>query len=189
MLTLGIIADTHVPDRARHLHPEALEIFREAGVGAILHAGDISTPRVLAQLGEIAPVQAVRGNRDWLAFRKGELPPLCVLKYEGVTIGLTHGHGNWRKYLWEKSLILVRGLPSFRESMQRSIDMLPEEVDVVVFGHNHNPLNQWEDGKLIFNPGSPTIPNPRRLAPSVGLLHIDGDKVEGEIVHLTKIRL
>ena len=35
------------------------------GVDAILHAGDISRPRVLAQLAEIAPVHAVAGNRDW----------------------------------------------------------------------------------------------------------------------------
>jgi hypothetical protein len=28
MITLGIIADTHIPDRVRHLHPGVLPLFR-----------------------------------------------------------------------------------------------------------------------------------------------------------------
>ena len=64
MIRLGVISDTHIPDRARRLNERVIPVFREAGVSAILHAGDVSTPRVLKQLEEVAPVYATRGNRD-----------------------------------------------------------------------------------------------------------------------------
>ncbi len=63
---LGVVADTHVPDKAKTLNPQVLAILRQAEVSAILHAGDISSPGVLTALGEIAPVYAVLGNRDWV---------------------------------------------------------------------------------------------------------------------------
>ncbi len=65
ILKVGVVADTHIPDRAAALHPGLLPALRAAGVGAILHAGDVSTHAVLEQLGEIAPVRVARGNRDW----------------------------------------------------------------------------------------------------------------------------
>jgi putative phosphoesterase len=70
LITLGVIADTHIPDRARSLDPQLLSIFDAAQVKAILHAGDVCVPRILDELGEIAPVHAVRGNRDLWALRQ-----------------------------------------------------------------------------------------------------------------------
>ena len=66
MITLGVVADTHVPDRARQINPDLLRVLRQAQVQAILHAGDVCSQVVLDQLGQIAPVYAVRGNRDWI---------------------------------------------------------------------------------------------------------------------------
>jgi len=91
MITLGIIADTHVPDRVPQLNPRIFSIFREAGVQAILHAGDACSSDVLSQLGEIAPVHAVRGNRD--STRLAYLPRKLTLEFGGLTIGMMHGHG------------------------------------------------------------------------------------------------
>ena len=48
MITLGIVTDTHVPDRMRALPGAALEAL--AGVDAILHAGDICVRPVLDTL-------------------------------------------------------------------------------------------------------------------------------------------
>ena len=62
MVTLGVVTDSHVPDRMRAL-PDALWPAL-AGVDAILHAGDVCVPRVLAALEQVAPVYAVAGNRD-----------------------------------------------------------------------------------------------------------------------------
>ena len=64
MTTLGVISDTHIPDRTPQLNPRVLEVFQQARVTQILHAGDIMVQSVLDELATIAPVQAVCGNRD-----------------------------------------------------------------------------------------------------------------------------
>ncbi len=49
------------------------------------------------------------------------------------------------------------------------------QTRVIVFGHGHLPLNEWIDGRLVFNPGSPHFPSEKKLAPSLGFLHISGE--------------
>lgn len=61
-MRIGVVADTHIPGRARAL-PEAL-LRGLAGVDLILHAGDICVAPVLDWLAELAPVIAVAGNND-----------------------------------------------------------------------------------------------------------------------------
>ena len=56
-LRVGLISDTH-----DLLRPEAADFLR--GSDHIIHAGDICSPQILAQLAELAPVTAVRGNND-----------------------------------------------------------------------------------------------------------------------------
>ena len=59
------------------------------------------------------------------------------------------------------------------------------DARVVVFGHSHIPLNEENDGQLLFNPGSATD---RRRQPrrSIGLLNVDDEKkrIWGEIIWL-----
>ncbi len=64
ILTAGIVADTHVPDRVYEIHPGILPFFQSQGVTQILHCGDICSASVLEELSQYAPVTAVRGNRD-----------------------------------------------------------------------------------------------------------------------------
>jgi len=180
MITLGVIADTHVPDKVRRLNPEVSSVFRAAEVGAILHAGDVSVPRVLTQLEEIAPVHAVRGNRDWVRIR--HLPVSITLTFEGVTVGLTHGHGRLRDYLVEKIRFLTQGY-QFERYYRVAKDIFPE-AEVIVFGHSHVPEKVWVEGVLYFNPGTASLWE-NDLPPSVGIVHIhDGGRVEAEIVVL-----
>lgn len=183
MLTIGVTSDTHVPDRVRELDPQVLRIFRAANVAAILHAGDVSGPRVLAQLEEVAPVYAVRGNRDWLQL--GQLPKIRRLNFEGVNIGLAHGHGDWKKYLADKPYFYRYGYHPER-LLPRLLATFPE-AQVIVFGHGHTSLNRWENGQLLFNPGSPHLPDIKHTTRSLGFLHITAaGVVEGEIVELGK---
>lgn len=183
MLTLGVIADTHILDRARSLPHEALEVFRRGDVDVILHAGDMCLPKVITQLKKIAPVHAVRGNRDLFGFRY--IPWTQQLEFEGVTIGMTHGHGGWWEYVLERLSFFFKGQPKFSHFENKAMRSFPD-TDVLVLGHNHAPANRWQDGQLIFNPGSACCPNYNypNLPPSVGLLHINKGNVEGEIVFL-----
>ena len=168
MVTLGILSDTHVPDRVPGLNPAVISIFREQRVNAILHAGDISQPGVLAQLREIAPVYAVRGNRDWFQLR--ELPITLILEFEGVKVGLTHSHGSLRVYLLDKVRTVVQGA-QFERYLRRALNAFPQ-AKVVVFGHTHIPVQRWVDGRLCINPGSAACPDNKAPAPSIGLVRI-----------------
>jgi len=182
-LTLGVIADTHIPDRAKRLPQAVLDQFERRQVSAILHAGDLSTYKVIQQLEKIAPVYAVRGNTDFLLM--GRLPWVQHLTFEEVTIGMIHGHGNWLWYLQNKVHFFIRGPKNFSYYEAAAKKQLPD-AQVVVLGHNHISANYWWDGQLIFNPGSPTKPNRFMLGlpPSVGFLEIDQRNVRGEIVFI-----
>ena len=177
VLTIGVVADTHIPDRMRAIPERVYGIFD--GVTAILHAGDLSAPRVLDDLGRIAPVHAVAGNSDFLRLR---LPLNRVLEFDGVRIGLTHGHGGWGRYLVEKVIYHAAGY-RVRRYLRLARSRFAE-VDVVVFGHTHRPMNCWDEGVLMFNPGSlgPDYVPPN--GPAVGLLRIEAGTVLGEIVGL-----
>jgi putative phosphoesterase len=181
MLTLGILADTHVPDRVRKIDPKVISIFWEARVAAILHAGDICSPAVLDQLNLIAPVHAVQGNRD--IWRLSHLPMRLCLEFGGVTIGMTHGHGSLSSYFAQKISYLIEGY-QFSRFQHHLKDEFPS-ASVVVFGHTHRSENTWSGDKLIFNPGSASKLRWGLVPPSIGLLHIwDGGVVSGEIIPL-----
>jgi hypothetical protein len=180
-MKLGIISDTHIPDRARRLHPKVLPLFREAGVSAILHAGDVSSPGVLKQLGEVAPVVAVRGNRDWVLMRR--LPLIQQLTFGSISIVLTHGHGRWQEYLLDKADYLLNGY--HQERFQNRLLAAFPAPRVIVFGHTHRPLNLWVGEQLLFNPGSPHFSDHNSLALSIGLIHLSAEgEVKGEVIRL-----
>ena len=88
---LGIIADTHIPDRGHEIQPKIMESFSK--VDLILHAGDITTPKVIEVLGKLSETIAVRGNNrgDRIHFN----PPLqekVIVQIVGrYRLGLCHG--------------------------------------------------------------------------------------------------
>lgn len=145
---VGVISDTH-----GLLRPQALEALE--GVDLILHAGDIGGEAILATLGEIAPVVAVRGNndRDAWADRLSEVERIVV---GGVAVTMIHD----RKMLKE-----------------------PPGDGVVVSGHSHKPSVVSEGEVLYLNPGS-AGPRRFRLPIALARLVIEGEKAKGEIVEL-----
>ena len=181
MTTLGVLGDTHVPDRVPRLEPRVLEIFQQAKVEAILHAGDVSVQRVLEDLEQVAPVYAVQGNRDIFYLR--QLPLRLNLKFNGVTIGMAHGHGSFSRYMVDKLHRAIRGR-LVEIYLKRMLKMFPD-ADVIVFGHLHVPCNFYLEGKLLFNPGSTSYPWPRGDPATIGLLHLgEGNGPHGEIIKL-----
>jgi len=150
-MRLGVISDTH-----GLLRPQAIEALR--GCAALVHAGDIGSPDVLAHLEALAPVTAVRGNNDCDAWSR-HVPEEVTFEIDRVRIHLLHD---------------VKLL---------SIDPASENVNIVIAGHSHSPLIDRRDGVLYFNPGSA---GPRRfkLPIAVGILELHGGEVQARIVEL-----
>lgn len=146
-----------ISDTHNLVRPEALAHL--AGVDAIVHAGDICAPDVLGALSRIAPVTAVRGNNDRGAWAD-PLPALATLTMAGIAISIVHDLADLR------------------------IDTEAARPDVVVSGHSHKPSISTRDGILYVNPGSA---GPRRfkLPVSVGMLLIEGSRVEAHLHTLT----
>jgi putative phosphoesterase len=181
MTTLGVLADTHIPDRAPQLNPQVIQRFHEAGVSGILYAGDVSIPRVLQELEQVAPVHAVRGNRDIFYLRN--LPLQIRQTFDGISIGMAHGHGTFSRYMIDKIHRLVYG-KLIERYIKRMLQAFPD-VNVIVFGHLHLPCNFHLDSKLLFNPGSTSSPWPKGDPASFGLLHLEpGKEPQGEIIEI-----
>jgi len=156
-----VLADTHAPRRWRACPPRVAAELR--GADLILHAGDVCTASVLAELTQYAPVVAVLGNNDdpdvalWGAAQTAEL------SLAGLRVAMLHDSGPSTGRLAR----MRRAFPA---------------ADLVVFGHSHIPLDQSGYGLRIFNPGSPTD---RRRQPhaTLGVLRIaDGRLAEATIV-------
>ncbi|MBE6497757.1 MAG: metallophosphoesterase [Methanobrevibacter sp.] len=160
-MLIGLISDTHIPDRARQLPDNVLEAFKD--VDLILHAGDLTSPKVIEKLESIAPVMAVQGNMD--RANGINLPQAKTIEAEGLKIGLIHGEV----------------YP--RADTQQLVYIAKElDVDILVSGHSHQPKIEQTDGVLLINPGSPIVP---RLADrTVMLLEINNKEVDVEIVKI-----
>jgi putative phosphoesterase len=156
---VAVIADTHLPQGSRQLPDECVRRLETAEL--ILHAGDIATESVLAELEGFAPVAAVYGNADEPALRE-RLPKERVVEVDGVRIGMAHVPGP----ALGREARLVRRF---------------EGCDAVVYGHTHLPQVEIFDSVWILNPGSPTQRR-RAAARSMLTLHISAGWLDPALV-------
>jgi putative phosphoesterase len=168
MIRVGVVADTHCPEFLDRLPPRLLEAL--SGVQLILHAGDINGQETIAELGRLAPVEAVRGDHDSLL---SELPTSREVLMEGKRIVVVHG--NRSRWLEEpNTLVWTLSLGYFtpHRGLPRALRRRFPGADVIVFGHTHRAYAKTIDGVLLFNPGGVHQWNPtsakRRLEQSPG---------------------
>lgn len=165
MIKIGVISDTHIPERAKAIPKEVLDSLKD--VDLILHAGDLVEMKVLDILKNICKdIKAVYGNMDSSEVIKN-LPQKELLSIEGLRIGLFHGWGA----PWGLIQLLNR---VFKD----------DNPDIIVFGHSHQPFNKKEKNILYFNPGSPTdkIFSPYN---SYGILEIENSSIKrAEIIRI-----
>ncbi len=159
-----VLSDTHAPRRWKSCPAAVADQLR--GADHILHAGDVCTSGVLAELAGYAPVTAVVGNNDDSSVALWGASPTAELDLAGLRVAMIHDSGQATGRIGR----LRRLFPA---------------ADLVVFGHSHIPLDQAERGLRIFNPGSPTD---RRRQPhgTIGVLQIDdGQLVEARLIEVT----
>jgi len=153
MARIGLISDTH-----GLLRPRAVSFLR--GCDHIVHGGDIGRAAILAQLSELAPITAVRGNND---------------------------AGVWAEHLPQAELVQIGQVCIYvlHDLAQLDIDPKASGLHVVVSGHSHKPSVGRRDGILYVNPGSA---GPRRfiLPISVAELIVAGGAVSARLVELAQ---
>jgi uncharacterized protein len=159
-----VLSDTHAPRRWKSCPPVVADWLRQADT--ILHAGDVCTADVLAELAQYAPVHAVLGNNDGADVARWGAPVKLQIELGGLDVGMIHDSGQAAGRLRRMSA----AFPS---------------AALVVFGHSHIPLDTSDGALRIFNPGSPTD---RRRQPhgTLGVLDIaDGKLTAARIVAVT----
>jgi uncharacterized protein len=133
---LLLIADTHIPTRARDLPAQVWDEVADADV--VLHAGDWVTPELLDELeSRAARLVACWGNNDGPELR-ARLPERADVELAGVRFTVVH----------------ETGAATGREARMSRIY---PDCDVLVFGHSHIPWDTTtKTGLRLLNPGSPT---------------------------------
>jgi hypothetical protein len=159
-MNLVLIADTHVPKRARDL-PEPLWHAIDAA-DVVVHAGDWVDLALLDRLeARSARLVGVYGNNDGAALR-ARLPEVARVEVAGLRLAVVH----------------ETGAATGRE--RRCAERFPD-ADVLVFGHSHIPWDSVAPGGLrLLNPGSPTD---RRRQPVT--TYMTAEIRDGELVDVT----
>ncbi|MFB6161753.1 MAG: YfcE family phosphodiesterase [Haloferacaceae archaeon] len=152
---LVAIADTHGTDDPR-LAGRTATAVEDADL--VVHAGDLTTERVLDALHDCADVRAVYGNADGDAVRD-RLPRTRVVTYAGVRVVVTHR----------------------RRGGATALSLLGRErgADLVVFGHTHRPTVAGGPVTLC-NPGSHA--DPRGAPPTHVELRPTDAGLDGRVV-------
>ncbi|RJP35364.1 MAG: metallophosphoesterase [Candidatus Omnitrophota bacterium] len=132
--TIGVLSDTHLPDAS----PLPLKLLGELEkVDVIIHLGDFCDLQSYKDLQKIAPVLAVNGNMDSPEL-KSLLPEKKTIEIEGFNLGLVHGWG-----------------PA--KNLENRVAKVFTDVDLILFGHSHQPLFTRIEDVFVFNPGSPSM--------------------------------
>jgi uncharacterized protein len=157
-MRLGVISDTH-----GLLRPEVYDAF--VRVDHILHAGDIGSLEILAELEALAPVTAVYGNTDGFEVRE-RVPQVARIELDGFDIIVTHGD-------------------QFGSPTPEKLNAAFPDAEILVYGHTHRPLLTLVDVVVtVMNPGGAGA---RRfgLPPSVGIIELEaGIPPRGRLVPL-----
>lgn len=135
-LTLTLLADTHLPTRARRLPDEVWSAVDVSDV--VVHAGDWIEPALLDDLERRSGrLIACYGNNDGVELRD-RLPLVARAELDGVRLAVVHETGQ-------------------KQGREARMAALYPDVDVLVFGHSHIPWDTTApSGLRLLNPGSPT---------------------------------
>ena len=162
-MKIGVLSDTHMPEKANALPLKLCAELKKCDM--VIHVGDMVTMEVPQALEKLCPnFKAVCGNMDPGQIRN-KFPEKEIIEVGKFRLGVKHGLGPPDKL---KAML--------KETFKN------DKVDMIIFGHSHNPLSEVEDGIIFFNPGSPTddIFAPYK---SFGIIEIN-DKIEARIVKI-----
>ncbi len=155
-----VISDTHVPVYQRDIPKAIYELAGE--VNGVIALGDFVDLDTVLTLESISKVfYGVHGNMDHVDVKE-HLPDSKILVIEGLTIAMTHGWGApW----------------GIHKRILRKFSFDPD-IDLILYGHTHQPFDGEISGKRFLNPGSTTPGG------TYAIMEIDGRDLRFEIRHL-----
>ncbi len=172
-ILIGLLSDTHIPQRTGNLTDVVLDDFKKRKVDYVFHMGDFTSYgvyKILIDTFGRDKVVAVRGNMDSDSNLTQKLPEKLEFKIYDHSVLMLHGMGG-------PNIIIKR--------LIKKLDLLNSDYDIVIFGHTHRPVNEKNNGILFFNPGTTTpIDNKFTVISSYGYLKITRDAIKPEIVYL-----
>jgi putative phosphoesterase len=134
-MRLGVLSDTHIPDRSETLPAAVIRELKT--VDLIIHAGDFTSREYYEELKKFKPLKAVLGNLD-AAELSEDLPVTETFTVADYKIGIMHGFGRPEGVL---------------DIVKKNFD---NTFDLVIFGHTHQAFCEKIGKTVFFNPGSPT---------------------------------
>jgi putative phosphoesterase len=159
-MLLGVVSDTHGNiEGMRRL----AEVLRTKGAFTLLHVGDdYRDVKTLKQFGlEVMGVPGLFCRE----YGDPRVPNRLVVELNGVKLLLTHTESRHKND--------APGDPDPQ--------VLAQEVEIVLFGHTHQPALQERQGVLWLNPGHLRNRKDRGYPPTFALLVLSPEKVAIEI--------
>ena len=142
-----------ISDTHGYLRPQVIKHLQ--GCDAIIHAGDICDDSLIADLTAIAPVYPVAGNMDV----RDRYPASDLIQIGSFAIYIIHNF----------DLI--------------DLDLEAAGVDIVIFGHTHQPDHFQHKTVTCINPGS-AGPERRNCPLSMAKLRLEEDHYSVEFINL-----
>ncbi len=173
-MKIGVVSDTH-----GYFDPKLRDVLKD--VRAILHAGDVGSAEVLAELQAIAPVHAVRGNVDGSEL---SLPLTAAVEFDGLHVEMMHILPVPQSELkaWGEGTVAGGKAPMRSE---RFLATFKPETGMVIFGHSHEPCLVSLGDRLFFNPGSAGRKR-FSLPRCCGIMEVAGGRLWASVVPLEK---
>jgi hypothetical protein len=160
MTKIGVISDTHLMELSLALEKRLRLLFADCPL--IIHCGDLVHLNVLDSFHD-REVLAVAGNMDGADVRRS-FPLKRKTRIEDVNLGIIHGWG---------------APEGIRSRIRREF----EGVELICYGHSHQPFAATETGIFFMNPGSPSRPR-FTAAGTVGIIEVHGKEIRGDILAL-----
>ena len=144
-----------ISDTHGQLRPQVIAQLK--GCDAIIHAGDICDEEIIRRLEQIAPVYAVGGNMD----RKGKYPASNLIQIGSYSIYIIH------------------------DLAKIDLDPAAAGIDIIIFGHSHQPDRFKRGTVTCINPGSCGPARPGRPI-AMTRMHLTPKQITTSFIDLTK---
>ena len=167
MRKIVVVGDTHISD-FKDIANSIIKYCESADW--VIHVGDYITKNVLEGFQNLKKVhfKGVYGNADNLAV-KNSLKPKEIIEISNIRIGIIHPH-----FGGSDSYLETRILKSF----------MYDNVQIIIFGHTHDPTIFIKNGILLINPGKGYLDS-NSLNPEATIVLLEiGDHLNAKIVQI-----